>query len=342
MSDANNNAQVELRIQQGDTIMALDPEPVDVEGVPELEFEKLSDRKINFGEMAAIRYLEMDDFEEERKVYASHVQRLFDRMNRGTFNPDSVTIVSAQLGNKLYKVNSQHTAWAVLSMCDKDKKFALQNVREIQYKVKNQQQLRQLYATWDAGKPRTASHLTGVHLAGIEELSGIPGSVRHKLIPAYKLWKLGIHEHSGGASKSRYAPEDIAAMIKADGLDAVATVGKFLMGENHSRRHIVKSGAIAAMLETFSKAKKKSIDFWQPVCDGIGLDNKTDARYVLREYLAAATNRSDATMERSAGRSRKTVNAEGIYRICVYTYNRWLANEPVRKLQIPSERPRAN
>jgi hypothetical protein len=35
------------------------------------------------------------------------------------------------------------------------------------------------------------------------------------------------------------------------------------------------------------------------------------------------------------------VKAEGLYRLCVYAFNRWSAGEPVRKLQVPHDRPKA-
>ncbi len=343
MSTKMHEATVEdYSVAHGDIILTLDQDQVAIEGAAALEAAKLFDKRVNLNGMKAMWYIDLPIFEGERPITESHVQRLFDAMRDGTFLADSVTLVTAILGNRTYKINGQHTSWAAFYMTEKvDPKFSL-NVREVQYRVKDQEQLRLLYSLWDVNKPRSSNHLTSVHLAGIKDLEGVPGGIRTKLISAYKLWKLGYSEANVSIERSRYTPAQIAAMIKSDGLDSVVACGEFIHeGGYMVRKHVCRSGPMAAMLETFSKTKTKAPEFWKPVMDGIGLDDARDARYCIREFLTAAGVHKDATHERASGKSKKTLTAEQMYRTCIRAWNYWRDGTLVQRLQTPPERPKA-
>lgn len=285
-----------------------------------LEFRVLSDEQVVLNNHKAAAYIELPVFPGEREVSDPHVQHLYDEMTRGSFNPLLVILSSCEFQGVIYKINGQHTCWAKFYAEGYEPK-----VREIKYKVQTAEQLRQLYATYDRGKARSDAHLTKIELSNNVQLHGVPDRVLGLISSAMRFWTFN---ETGDRSRSR--PQDIAALIGDKHLNLCLAVGNFIaanVGNKPETSWIRRRCVVAAMMETFSKSVPKSLEFWQPVCDGIGLESKTDPRWQLRSFLQSVVINS------ASRRGTRSVSEEDIYNHCIPAYNKWRKGEEVRQLR---------
>lgn len=305
-------------------IPTISTEAMEIPKAAKLKFEVLRDHTIELNHKSAAAYCDLPIFPGEREVQDSWVQRLYDEMQKGNFNHLLVTMATALHQNTVYKINGQHTAWAMLYMPEN---FSM-TVREINFKVHNPEQLRLLYATFDRIKPRSDSHIAKVHLVDTAAAEGLWASLISSLSSAFKFWFI-----ESRTARSRIAPEQVAAMIQREFGPLFQTVGKFYQDNYQgSRKLIGKIHVMAAVFATYHKAPAKAREFWQPVVDGLELTKKTDARWALREFLKSTTT----GLSRSTNRP---MPPEDIYRVCVGAWNKWRRDQEVRgPLRPTSER----
>jgi len=85
-----------------------------------------------------------------------------------------------------------------------------------------------------------------------------------------------------------------------------------------------RAGVVAALFATFDKLGGKAAEFWDPVANGLGISEKTDPRYMLREYLNTHGQSKGA---RAVASTTMFVGAEDTYRICISAWNKWRTGE---------------
>lgn len=316
-----------LTLERGDTIVTIDPTPMLIDGAMALKFEKLDDRKVKLDEQKAEWYIGLPEFEGERSISNPHVQTLLDAMKNDTFLEDSVVLVSADYKGVTHKINAHHTCWAIILVQTDRPGYSL-TVREIRYRVKTPEQLRMLYARFDVNKPRTKSHLTQVHLAGLTELQDLPRSVKNRIIPGFKQWQFDETQIR------RITPDQVAAIIQENYLPTFLAVGEF-MRMHMDDLHIRRGPVIAAMFETFHKTRTKAPEFWEPVATGVGIDDYTDPRYHLQHRLRNSAIRSKG--------DKKHVTEADLYTYSLVAWNHWRSGSKIERLQLPTsgERPKA-
>lgn len=288
-----------------------------------LQYEVISDGTITLDHASAARYIDLPVFPGERKAGNEQVQLLYDEMRRGTFNELLVILSTAVLEGVEYKINGQHTCWAVQCM---PASFSLR-VREIKYRVHNQTQLKMLYRTYDRAKARTDAHLTKVQLAGTPVMEGLNISLVGKISGGLKFWYFD-EPHDRG----RVTPEQVAAIVQNQLFELWRRVALCVQTHAVEHKHIARSPVIGAMFATFEKVPTKAEEFWGPVATGLGLTNKTDPRLKLRDLLMQSTTRV------SLG-AKDYLAPEAVYRMCILAWNHWRKHSPVKVLRTSKERP---
>ena len=290
----------------------------DVKAIARLKLDVVLDRVGKFDHAAATKFLELETFGDERVVSDQHVQRLSDEIRLGTFNETNVVIATAQLGSKTFAINGQHTAWSVLSQ---PKDFLL-NVRQIVYRVTNEEQLRLLYATFDRNKVRSDSHVTQVIASTLPMAEGLWPSKIGYLANAFAFWQWETE-----SERRRLTAQQVVGVIDRDYRELFKKVGACYM-RNGVKSPIARSSVLAAMFATFSVVPTRANEFWDIVGSGVGFgDDKGHPAYQLRELLNK--------LGRHTGRvqDRKALTNEEVYRICISSWNRWRKNE--RMLSTP-------
>jgi hypothetical protein len=265
-------------------------------------------------------------------VSDAHVQKLYDEMNKGNFAPLNVIMSTAVLDGKEYKINGQHTCWAVWLMTEKDPGYSI-NVREIRYGVKDEEQLRRLYSVQDRGKARSDRHLTQIQLVNTPEVVGISNSLLLRLSPALRFWL-----YPNKSERSRIGPEETQSLARFTHNSTFHNVAKFLDTKENRKFEQVwrRQPVLAAIMETFHKVPTKAPQFWQPVLNGLGLDTMTDPRWKLRNFL------DNCALQRTGVNSHKNViDGEELYRTCIYAWGKWRKDEEIKIFRVPTRRMRA-
>jgi hypothetical protein len=300
---------------------------VGIVALDELDIEKVSDRRVPFIEGRAIDYIELPIFPGEREVNESHVQFLYDQAKARRFNWDLVQIARADFEGKTYKINGQHCAWMRLALGVLDEE---PHVREIHYRVSTLGQMKTLYGTFDRAKPRTDPHLVRVELVGTPAAEGLTARAVSRLAPAFRFWKYGDSEDA-----RRCGAAELAAMILADHAQLFNTIGHFvysIQGDKVAMNRIDRMGVLAAMVDNFARVPTIAPEFWVKVAEGTNLE-KDDARFQLMRYL------DSVAMQRSGANSTKrVVDPEEVYRVCISAWNRWRSGEKVNMLRPTAKR----
>lgn len=293
-----------------------------------LNYKVLSDTVVALDEEKAAAYIELPVFKGERDITDSHVQRLFDEMRKGHFNPLLVILSSCEFQGVVYKINGQHTCWAKY-YCD----GYTPQVREIRYRVETEEDLRQLYATYDRGMGRSDAHLTMVELANNPHLRDIPNNVIKLATSGIKFWNF-----ESSADRRRCSPQDIASLVTERHLTLFLSVCSFIRDNIEGSRDAQfcrRVAIIAAMFETFSKVAGASSEFWTSVVTGLNLNSKEDPRHQLRAFLLSVKVNS-AVNSRS-----RSVTDEDMYNHCIPAFNKWRKGEKIKALRSTAERVRA-
>jgi len=284
---------------------------VEVEGTTKLNYKVISKGPVKLNEKKAEEYIALPIFRGEREAVESHVQHLKDEMQRGNFNELLVILSTAELDGVTYKINGQHTCWAVVFMQGIKPGFFI-NVTEVKYKVETAEELRMLYATYDRLLGRTDAHIVKIHVVDTPEVFGIKSRTVSRLVPGFKFW---LFEQE--RERDRYSPEQIAALIKQHST-LYKQVG--LCYENHDQAMIRRAAVVGAMFATFNKIPSKAVEFWKPVFDGLELSNKEDPRYKLRDLLLNSSVRAGSDKAR-------LIDTESMYRCCISAWNKWRAGK---------------
>lgn len=290
-------------------------DPPQLGNVETLEgIKKLTDRMVKLDHAKAFWYVGLPVFRCERIAGDPHTQFLFDQMKLGRFNWDNVILATAVFNGVTYKINGQHTCWAVTFMPES---FVVE-VREKQYEVSSEEQLRALYNSFDAGKPRSVNHRTKIEMTAIPELDSLWNNLLPQLGRAFLFWRF-----ESSTQRSRYSsnPAATVQLIRDGFLDLVKSVGEFYQYVGKDSKNIRRLPVCAAMLATFNKVPSVAPDFWRPVADGTNLASKNDPRWRLREYLTTHT------LGVASSGDRTPVSPEDMYRICVHCWNKWRKNE---------------
>lgn len=294
-----------------------------VPAVP-LEATLLNRRRVKLTMEKAEWYINLPVFPGEREVEDAHVQKLYDAMKQRTFNWDPITLAHCLFEGKNWKINAQHTCWARAFL---DGDIDSPDVTELSYSAETEDQMRQLYSTFDAGKDRSANHRTVVLLVNTAPATGLANRIVGRMSTALKFWLYPKKEEF-----NRLGPQELSNLIKDKYVALFQQVGKFWQG-NQDAPDIGRMPVLAAMFDNFAKVPTLAPSFWKPVCDGIGLDSKDDPRWRLRKYLG------ETTLHRTSENTDKNAtDPETMYKTCISAWNKWRLGETVQVLRPTQKR----
>lgn len=296
-----------------------------IPGIKKMKYSVLSDRMITLDHDRAFKYCDLPIFEGERQITDPHVQLLYDRMKRGSFNPELVVLANCEFAGKTYKINGQHTCWAIVNMLPT---FAMR-VREIRYAVTSEENLKSVYSMFDQNLARSEGHLTKVRLVNTDVTSGVRASLINNLTSGLKFWLF-----ESKTERRRYKDEETALMAKQH-QETFRSVAFVLQDNSDLVGDLKRQPVIAAMMATFDKLPRGAIDFWQTVVDGLQMDSKNDPRWRLKKYLA-----DSALGTSTRGTMRRPVEPEVMYRVCIQAWNKWRKEEESKGLRAPIRRVR--
>lgn len=290
----------------------------------ELKVKIASDKKINFSKQKAFEYLELDTFQGERQVNEHHVQFLYNAWVAGRFMWDHVILALCECEGKRYRINGQHCCWMRVNLPDDFfiKKGEEPRVREVIYSAVDQGQMRTLYSTFDQNKTRSPAHVFRALMSGTKQAEDLWPSVLNTLSAGIKHW---LFEW-----KDRWMinANDVSALVENKHSEIFRIVGLYI--QSHFSKNAVwlrRAGVVAALFATFDKGGAKAAEFWDPVITGLGLTDKTDPRYALREFVTTHGQGISHINKRIAS---KLTNAEDTYRICILAWNKWRKGDKQR------------
>jgi len=272
--------------------------------------------------------INMDVFAADRPLNQNWVDTLIDAMRRGTFRPEQVKISTCLLktDGKTYRMNGQHTAWAV-------KETGIQyRFTHLHYEADTEDDMRQLYASIDRGRARTASNVLESYLYGIPSWEKVSKAKIRLLGSAFKLWYWQTK-----AERQKHDSDDVAYHLKGDHYDlAMKVQGMLKRVSKKDNPHAFRAPVVAAMFATCNKAPEVSKAFWGPVCTGIGISTATDPRLKLRSLL----QQSSINTGSGSRTEKKHVSAEYMYRACITAWNAYRDKRKLRALKVVSENGR--
>ena len=298
---------------------------IDVSGVPKLNVDVISDEIVTLDIEKAGQYIDLPIFPGERQVSDAWVQTLYDEMRKGTFNERLVVLSTAVMDGVTFKINGQHTCWAIAYM---PSGYSIQ-VREIKYRVKDKTQLKTVYSTYDRLNGRSDGHIGKVILTDMPVMEGIWPSVISKLLGGLKLYLFNADE------AKRVAIDQLTTLVQREHFDLFRKVAFSYQMHHSEARKLMLQPVVAAMYATFEKVPTKAEEFWTPVLYGTGLDSQTDARYKLRKLLLSINE------SRSKARTDKVqIPSEELFILSCVAWNRWRKGERVQALVRTKERPK--
>jgi hypothetical protein len=283
------------------------------------------ERKIRLNEGQATKILELKEFVGDRPLRNKHVISLARAMVRGTFRPEQVKLITCELDGDIYRMNGQHTAWAVLELVateNEPKDFPIQ-VELLEYEADTEYDMRMLYSSIDRGTSRTRDNITHSYLAGTEEFGRFRARTLRLAPQGFSLW-FWTARHD----RLQHDADAVAYLLRTDHVDLATKVCAFLnrLSERECG-HMMRGSVAGAMFATFHKAPQVASGFWGAVAEGTGIDDRQDPRLKLRNELMR-------TAVDSGGGSRsekKKVSQEFMFRQCLAAWNAFREN---RTLQI--------
>lgn len=295
----------------------------------ELKYKLVKEEQINLTKTRAFEFLELKEFDGERAVRQGHVQYLYDELIAHRFLWHLVHLAKARVGDSPdeFRINGQHTCWMRGSVPESLEPLVAECTLET-YVVPDMRQLRNLYACFDRGAPRSLGHIGKVLLMGSAASDGIHQWLLNKLVAGFRVYFCDDWNHANAN------PNDLTGLIDKSYSTLFNTVGRFLTihGQDFPREG-KRAGVIAALFATFEKAVGDSDAFWTPVYNGLGLEDKKDARYKLRLFLQSHGHTHNP--------STTLISTEDLYRVCIAAWNRWRAKEEVEMLKPTEKRVKA-
>lgn len=276
----------------------------------------------------------VDDAKVDRTLDNDHVVHLAREMVGRSFLWEQVTLVIGELEGREYRLNGQHTAWSRLVAQEQglpdDTRCPVQLHR---YTCQSMDDMRRLYASLDAAKPRSQQDKIAALLVGSEAFRGYKRGHLALLAQGLALWKW-----SSGTTRGLHRASERAYLLLKD-YHKVALVAGAIMRESKPSdyRHMKRAAVMAAMLATCEKAPQIATEFWRTIRDGLGMQDREDPRLVLRNWLLTSSmSGADGAMGKS-----KVVGNEEMYRACIHAWNAFRANRRIKQLRVAltEERP---
>lgn len=289
-------------------------------------------RNVELTKQFAESFLEIPEFtigddKIDRKLTESWVIHIAREMVGGTFRFEQVCLATCTHEGREVRMNGQHTCWGRLyadEELSKIKGFRAP-VQWLKYEAASEQDMRQLYATIDRGKPRTRGMVIASYLSGTDEFPGYNKAILRLLAQGLTWWKWERNDH-----RALHTGDEVSMLLLRDHNKVALSVGAFIKDSKPADfKHLKRQPVIAAMFATFDKAPQIAADFWVKVRDGVGITSKDDPRYTLRNFLMSST----LEVSRITGGDNRVVGQEDMYIACIMAWNAHRQGRPLKILK---------
>jgi hypothetical protein len=263
----------------------------------------------------------------DRNLQEEWVIHLAREMIAGTFRWEQVTLATCTCHGREFRMNGQHTCWARLYADEELKKVkGLRTpVQWLKYDAKSEQDMRQLYATIDRGKPRNRGMVVTSYLSGTDEFPGYAKGTLRLLAQGLTWWLWDSPD-----LRSLHTGDEVAMLMLRDHHKLALAVGAFTKDSKPADfKHLKRQPVIAAMFATYQKAPQIARDFWLKVRDGVGMTSKEDPQHTLRNYLMTA----NLAATRLTGGEGKIVDQEDMFKACIMAWNAHRIQRPLKLLK---------
>jgi hypothetical protein len=261
----------------------------------------------------AAKHLELPDVEGDRKLRQDWVEDYLRRVDRGTFlwgNVELVTILCRE-DNITYRGNGQHCCWVRLFVAKDNPKWG-PKVRRTHYVVKTIEEMRELYTIFDRQHVRTPQQVINARLFNSDEFTGVARRKIASLVAGYRQWRWASWDE-----KKKVGTVDTACdQIQSKHPELARKVADILGEKPDDNKHLWRAATIGAMFATYEKNSVASVDFWNAVKVGAGLQ-QNDPQWRLREFL------KDAVVSVHSKSKARPVDTEDMLRACINCWNNW-------------------
>lgn len=278
----------------------------------------ISDNQVILTKELAESFLHMQNFAAERAMSEPWAQVLLHQMCQNTFRYEQVTLISAIYNGVEYRMNGQHTSWAIWKWYQNEmaKGVKKPTVRWLRYRCETEEDLRHLYATTDRGRPRSRSHQIQAYIYDSPEFKGLSKG-------ALSLVSQSLGPWLGGFTPADVIPTDrLVYMMKTKHYNLSKIVAIFLDDSKTSgtkNKHITRAPVCAAMMATFSINQSESQEFWKKVRDAANLEAKDPALKLAHYLMQHGVNAGRG----ASNKGLNTVTGEDMYRTCICHWNAW-------------------
>ena len=264
---------------------------------------------------------ETTQFVADRPLSKGHVALLASEMKQGRFLPEITSIVICKLNGTTYRLNGQHTATAILQVAEENDQFALPDVTLVTYTVKDETEMRSIYARIDRGAARTNMQVANSILVGTEHLAHVSKRVLG-LLPV----GLSIMYFENSEGRKIYAGETAATDVQGEFLELSLQVSAFmdeLNPKTGQHDHMFRGSVVAALYATFNVDKDDALRFWKAVATGVGFESEREPAARLRQMLQNLHVHGGQQVRSGNQRKKPSVGQESMYRACLHAWNKF-------------------
>lgn len=260
----------------------------------------------------AERYATMEPAPGDRFLKSSRVDYLTNAATGGHFRTCEWASAHCKETGKTYRVNGKHTSTAFAAMNGSLPKDI--HVIAEHYECDTLEDVAKLYATFDTRNSiRTTSDINRSFAAGIEDLASIGPDIINVCVTGMSMATWGSGEH-------RNVGAEVRANLLNQSPDFVLWVANTIGNKSEKTRHVFRGAVVAAMFQTWQKAKKDATAFWGLVLDGSGPSHTSPDR-VLHKFLLTSRVRILARAGTAAPIDNRALMAK-----CLHAWNAWRRN----------------
>lgn len=258
-------------------------------------------------------FLLLNTFAGQRTPNNRNIRRYADAILDGKMRPVQIAIATLRDGSQVM-MNGQHVCYAI-ELAETEQLAHVEH-----YECQTNEDAWQLFATFDVHQSRTQKQIfKAAHgLFNDSRLSEVPLAILAACGTALMCID-GKAEPNFHAS-ARATEKTLQPALVDKYADEVLAVNRW-----NTRKHMIRVGVIAAIIQTLRKDNKKAITFWTLISDGIGFTSKQDPAYRLREDLLDG-------LPTIGGSNRH----KAFYCLCISWWNSWITGDKRQSVKVRS------
>jgi hypothetical protein len=268
-------------------------------------------------------FVNMDRLPRDRDLSERRLMVYRRVLNAGEFRPVTWASAACAETGSTYRVNGKHTSLMLSELPHLPEDFFVTVER---YSCPTLEDVARLYATFDSREStRTTKEIVNSFASTVTEFAGLNRSIFALVVAAASY-------HKWGQNYASEHPVAERAELLLDHVDFAAWANGILFpadGEAKRSAHLRRAAVVAAMLVTWTKAKKAADEFWSHVRDEDDADRDGASR-VLARFLTRVGAKSDFALK-----GKKMVTFREMYVRCLHGWNAWRKGEDTKLIYYP-------